>query len=222
MDFRPLVPVGLLLAGVAALVVTLAWMRRRGWIDTSRDRVRRGVGHAMLGVQEFVEPSVEYIFQAENAEQADEDDPGPAEGGPEALLADLATGLGRDPVDPEEIRRHLASARRAELGSSASSSIGRSRMSFAGRPYPGAIDPAGLEGRAAGMNSRTRNLSDAGGPSRAPPPSVAVGMRPRGGSSGPRATRSGAPLPERLEGRRSRAANVIRLAAARAQSKDGS
>jgi hypothetical protein len=115
MNLRPLVPVVLLLAGVAALFVTFAWMRRRGWVDTSGDRVRRGVGHAMLGMKEFIEPSVEYILQAENAEQAEEEDPGPSEGGPEAILADLATCLGRDPIDPEEIRRHLASAQRAEL-----------------------------------------------------------------------------------------------------------
>jgi hypothetical protein len=115
MDLRPLVPVGLLFAIVAALFLTLGWLRRRGWVDPSPNRVRRGVGHAMMGLQEFIEPSVEYVFQAENVEQADEDDPGPAEGGPEALLADLATGLGREPVDPEEIRRHLASALRAGL-----------------------------------------------------------------------------------------------------------
>jgi hypothetical protein len=69
----------------------------------------------MLGLREFVEPSVEYILQAENAEQAEAEDPGPSEEGPEAILADLATCLGRDPIDTEEIRRHLASARRAEL-----------------------------------------------------------------------------------------------------------
>ena len=115
MDLRPLAPVGLLLACVAALFLTLARMRRRGWIDPSPDRVRRGVGHAMMGLQEFAEPSVEYVFQAENVEQKDVEDPEPSEGGPEAILADLATGLGRDPVDPEEIRRHLAWARRAGL-----------------------------------------------------------------------------------------------------------
>jgi hypothetical protein len=115
MDFRPLVPVALLLAGVAALVLTFSWMRRRRWIDPSHDRIRRGVGRAMLGMQEFIEPSVEYILQAENAEQAEAEDPGRSEDGPEAILADLAASLGRDPIDPEEIRRHLATARRAEL-----------------------------------------------------------------------------------------------------------
>jgi hypothetical protein len=114
-DFRPLLPIGLFLAGVASLYVTFAWMRRRGWIDTSKERVRRGAGHAMLGLQEFVEPSVEYILQAENAEQAEEEDADPSEGGPEAILADLAVSLGRDPIDAEEVRRHLASAHRAGL-----------------------------------------------------------------------------------------------------------
>ena len=31
-------------------------------------------GHAMLGLQEFIQPSVEFIFQAENAEQKEEDE----------------------------------------------------------------------------------------------------------------------------------------------------
>lgn len=115
MDFRPPVPVGLLLASIASLFLTLAWMRRRGWIDPSRDRIRRGVGHAMMGVQEFIEPSVEYVFQAENVEQKDAEDPEPSEGGTEAILADLATALCREPVDPEEIRRHLATAHRSGL-----------------------------------------------------------------------------------------------------------
>src|SRR5581483_5288497 len=95
----------------AALVLT----RRRDRTDPDGERFRRGVGHAMLGLQEFVEPSVEYILQAENAEQAEDEDADPSEGGPEAVLADLASCLGRDPIDTEEIRRHLASAARAEL-----------------------------------------------------------------------------------------------------------
>src|SRR5581483_7849884 len=114
-NYRPLIPVFLLLAAVVAQILILAWMRRRGWVNASRDRARRGVGHAMLGLQEFVEPSVEYILQAENAEQAEDEDADPSEGGPEAVLADLASCLGRDPIDTEEIRRHLASAARAEL-----------------------------------------------------------------------------------------------------------
>jgi hypothetical protein len=111
MDYRPLIPLALLAAGV----VTLVWMRRKGWVDPSKDRVRRGTGHALLGLQEFVEPSVEFIFQAENAEQTEEDDLDASGSGPREILADLATSLGRDPLDHEEVRRHLASARRAGL-----------------------------------------------------------------------------------------------------------
>jgi hypothetical protein len=115
MDLRPLVPAGLLCAGVLALILSLSWMRRRGWVDPSRDRVRRGTGHAMLGLREFIEPSVEYVFQAENAEQVEEDDLDASGDDREAILADLATSLGRVSVDHEEVRRHLASARRAGL-----------------------------------------------------------------------------------------------------------
>ena len=115
MDLRPLIPVGLLAAGITALFLALAWMRRRGWIDPSPDRVRRGVGHAMLGMKEFVEPSVEYVLQAENAEQKEEDDLDASDDGPERILDDLSASLGRDPIDTEEVRRHLANARRAGL-----------------------------------------------------------------------------------------------------------
>ena len=75
MDFRPLASLGLLAAGGLALVLTLLWMRGKGWVDPSKDRVHRGTGHAMLGLQEFIEPSVEYIFQAENIEQKEEERP---------------------------------------------------------------------------------------------------------------------------------------------------
>ncbi len=37
-------------------------------------RARRGTAHAMLGLQQFVEPSVEFVFQAQNAEQRQADD----------------------------------------------------------------------------------------------------------------------------------------------------
>jgi hypothetical protein len=115
MDLRPLVPAGLLCAGVLALILSLARMRRRGWVDTSKDRVRRGTGHAMMGLREFIEPSVEYVLQAENAEQVEEDDLDASGDDREAILADLATSLGRVSVDLEEVRRHLASARRTGL-----------------------------------------------------------------------------------------------------------
>jgi hypothetical protein len=62
------------LAVAAAFWPTLWWMQRRGWIDLSKDRVRRGTGHALMGAQEFIKPSVEYVIQAENTEQAESDD----------------------------------------------------------------------------------------------------------------------------------------------------
>ncbi|MHC5538082.1 hypothetical protein ACYOEI_07610 [Singulisphaera rosea] len=78
-------------------------------------QVRRGVGNALLGLQGFVEPSVEYIVQAQNVEQKDEEgDDG--DGGDEAeIRSDLGTALERTPVDLEEVRRHLAAASRLGL-----------------------------------------------------------------------------------------------------------
>ena len=74
MDFRPLMPMFWAALGVAALVPALWWMQRRGWVDLSGTRVRKGTGHAMLGLQEFVQPTVEYVIQAENGEQSDDDE----------------------------------------------------------------------------------------------------------------------------------------------------
>ena len=69
----------------------------------------------MLGLQEFIQPSVEFIFQAENAEQKEEDEGDALETDQDAILADLALSLGARPVDHEEVRRHLASAQRIGL-----------------------------------------------------------------------------------------------------------
>ena len=69
----------------------------------------------MLGLQEFIQPSVEFIFQAENAEQKEVDEGDGLETDHDAILADLALSLGRDRVDHEEVRRHLVSAQRSGL-----------------------------------------------------------------------------------------------------------
>jgi hypothetical protein len=107
---------GLCTLGVLAAALLLRWLERKGVVDTSKERVRRGTGHAMLGLQEFVEPSVEYVFQAQNVEQKeDEDREAGGEDDIEAIQADLARSLSASPVDAEEVRRHLASASRAGL-----------------------------------------------------------------------------------------------------------
>lgn len=117
MDYRALVPVVLLLAGGIVLAVSLTWLRQHGWGKATRPGgARRGVGHALLGLQQFVEPSVEYIFAAENLEEKDHDEddvPDPLDR--DVLMADLASSLACDPIDSEEIRRHLTAALRAGL-----------------------------------------------------------------------------------------------------------
>ncbi len=115
MNLRPLIPLGWGLAGALALVLALVWMQRRGWIDSSPQRTRRGTGHALLGLQQFIEPSVEHIFQAENGEQREGHEGDTLEDEREAILADLALSLGRDPVDRGEVQRHLASVQRLGL-----------------------------------------------------------------------------------------------------------
>ena len=81
----------------------------------AKERLRRGTGHALLGLQQFIEPSVEHVFQAQNVEQKDEEDDDGLGEDEEAIRSDLAEALGRTPVDIEEVRRHLAAAARAGL-----------------------------------------------------------------------------------------------------------
>jgi len=69
----------------------------------------------MLGLQQFIEPSVEHVFQAQNVEQREEDDDAGQGDDGETVRSDLAEALSRTPVDPEEVRRHLTAAMRLGL-----------------------------------------------------------------------------------------------------------
>jgi hypothetical protein len=115
MDYSHLVLLGLVCAVGVMLVFALKGMQRRGWIDTSKERVRRGTGHALLGLEEFIAPSVEFVRQAEQVEQKEEDDLDTLEAERAQIQSDLAESLSRDPVDHEEVRRQLATALRAGL-----------------------------------------------------------------------------------------------------------
>jgi hypothetical protein len=115
MDLRPLAPVALACLGALMLALTLRVMRRRRWVDPSGERVRRGTGRAILGLQQFIEPSVEYVIRAENVEQVEEDDPEADGDDAGAIRDDLSASLGRSPIDPEEVRRLLTRAARSGL-----------------------------------------------------------------------------------------------------------
>ena len=108
----------LFFAGIVA-VVMMVLAAFFGWIDRKKPpgtkNVRRGAGNAMLGLQQFIEPSVEHVFQAQNVEQKEEEDDQGQGGDEETVRSDLAESLGRAPVDPEEVRRHLAAAARMGL-----------------------------------------------------------------------------------------------------------
>jgi len=109
MDLFSVIVMALLTLGLVAL------LRARNGPDRKTERIRRGTGHALLGLQEFIEPSVEHIFEVENREQKEEDDHDGEEYDPEVIKADLAASLGRSPIDPEEVRRYLTTAVRAGL-----------------------------------------------------------------------------------------------------------
>jgi hypothetical protein len=107
----------LILAGfvaVAAIAVTTLLGRLERKVASGKQRARRATGNALLGLRQFVEPSVEYVFQAQNVEQKEEEDD-EGLGGDEAISSDLALALSRSPVDPDEVRRHLSAAARAGM-----------------------------------------------------------------------------------------------------------
>jgi hypothetical protein len=100
-------------AGVTLLALVMGWLQSKK--PGAKESIRRGTGNAMLGLQQFIEPSVEYVFQAQNVEQQEEDDDQGQGGDETAVRSDLAEALGRAPVDPEEVRRHLLAAMRMGL-----------------------------------------------------------------------------------------------------------
>jgi hypothetical protein len=119
MDLRPLIPLGVLVA-FAVLIYGVdrlfRWMQRRGWIAAPTEKSgKRAVGHAALGLQQFIDPGAQYIVQTQNVEQREDDDL-PGDGVDEVTLqADLAECLGKSPVDIDEVRRSLSVAARAGL-----------------------------------------------------------------------------------------------------------
>ena len=101
---------------IALSVAALMVLSRKGVVDFQGDRVRKGSGHALLGLQQFIEPSVEHILEADYLQDKDDENDNEAgEDDLEALQADLAAALGNSPIDPDEIRRHLAKAARLGL-----------------------------------------------------------------------------------------------------------
>jgi hypothetical protein len=108
-----LIVAGVVALGMMSVIMILGRNEKKG--SPAKERVRRGTGHALLGLQQFIEPSVENIVQAQNVEQKDEEDDDGLGEGEEAIRSDLAEAMGRSPVDTEEVRRHLSAAARAGL-----------------------------------------------------------------------------------------------------------
>ena len=106
---------GIVTVGTLLIVAALGRMGKEARLLPVKERLRRGSGRALLGLQQFIEPSVEHVFEAQNVEQKDEEDDDGLGEGEEAIRSDLAEALGRSPVDVEEVRRHLTAAARAGL-----------------------------------------------------------------------------------------------------------
>jgi hypothetical protein len=113
METRFLLLAGIVTMGMFALAVSRRWF---GWKDPrAAGRVRRGTGHAFLGFQQFIEPSVEHILEAQNVEQKDDEKDDGLGIDEEAVRSNLAEALRQSPVDHEEIRRYLTAAVRAGM-----------------------------------------------------------------------------------------------------------
>ena len=105
-----------IVAAIAVLIVAAVGRKDKDHRGSPvKERLRRGTGHALLGLQQFIEPSVEHVFEAQNVEQKEEDDDGGLGEDEASVRSDLAEALGRSPVDPEEVRRHLTTAARTGL-----------------------------------------------------------------------------------------------------------
>jgi hypothetical protein len=115
MQERFLIFAGIVAAGLIMIAAILSRTGHKNLPEKNKERLRRGGGHAMLGLQEFIAPSVEYVFQAQNVEQKEEDDDEGLGGDGAAIRSDLAEALSRTTLDNEEIRRHLSAARRAGI-----------------------------------------------------------------------------------------------------------
>lgn len=103
------------IAGTGVLVLTLVLARHDRKRLSTKQSVRRGAGNALLGLQQFIEPSVEHVFQSQNVEQREEDDDQGQGGDEEAVRSGLAEALACTPIDLEDVRRHLTGAARLGL-----------------------------------------------------------------------------------------------------------
>ena len=81
------------IVAIGAIAVTTLFGRMERKVVPGKERTRRATGHALLGLREFIEPSVEYVFQAQNVEQKEEEDDEGLGGDEEAIRSDLALAL---------------------------------------------------------------------------------------------------------------------------------
>ncbi len=104
--------------GVAvAVAASLLLSRRTHGREPVGTKIRRGGGNALLTMEEFVAPRVEHVIQARQQATAPRDEDDDADPGISEIQwrADLREGLAQDPIDREELRRHLRLASEAGL-----------------------------------------------------------------------------------------------------------
>jgi hypothetical protein len=111
-----LIPCALALcATIAVLVARGASRDRKGDRKAAPERTRRAGGHALLALREFIEPGIEHVEQVAEERRREDDQEGddgnsPSETG---LRNELLASLSHSPVDRQEVRRLLTTARRA-------------------------------------------------------------------------------------------------------------
>jgi len=105
---------GMLVLGVVAALSGLdrlgLWLEARGWLSYRKKKPSSSPASCLVAMQQLVEPGARHVVQLKQerrseAERADR----------ERLLAGLLACLAAAPVDVEQVRHLLGSARRAGL-----------------------------------------------------------------------------------------------------------
>jgi hypothetical protein len=102
---------GLVLAGIAAAVYLLhrlaLWLEDRGWLYYRRKKPSSSPLSMWVAMQKFMEPGFKHVREVGQELKEDEGVSG------QRLLSGLLALLEATPVNPEQVRLYLASARNA-------------------------------------------------------------------------------------------------------------
>jgi hypothetical protein len=114
------------------------WLEQRGWLYYRKKRPDGGAATCLVPLHQFVEPAVRHVVEVKHGAQN--------RARRERLLAELVARLTEGPVDVEQVRRLLETAREAGLDwrglyQEAVQSLRTSRPDIPDLPPPDAVGP---------------------------------------------------------------------------------